>query len=35
VPTSQESGLSKLEVVADGIASDPLLVLVKSSEEGD
>ena len=35
VPTRQESGLSKLEVVADGIASDPLLVLVKSSEEGD
>jgi hypothetical protein len=35
VPTSQESGLSKLEVVANGIASEPLLVLVKSSEEGD
>jgi hypothetical protein len=35
VPTRQESGLSKLEVVANGIASEPLLVLVKSSDEGD
>lgn len=35
VATRQESGLSKLEVVANGIASEPLLVLVKSSDEGD
>ena len=35
VPARQESGLSKLEVVANGIASEPLLVLVKSSDEGD
>jgi hypothetical protein len=35
VPARQESGLSKLEVVANGIASEPLLVLVKSSDERD
>jgi hypothetical protein len=35
VPTRQESGLSKLEVVANGIASEPLLVLVKSADEED
>jgi hypothetical protein len=29
VPVSQESGLSKLEVVANGIASEPLVVVVK------
>jgi hypothetical protein len=29
VPTRQEFGLSKLEVVANGIASEPLVVLVK------
>ena len=30
VPANQESGPSKLEVVANGIASEPLMVLVKS-----
>ena len=29
VPATQEGGLSKLEVVANGIASDPILVFVK------
>jgi len=32
VPANQESGPSKLEVVANGIASEPLMVLVKSDE---
>jgi hypothetical protein len=32
VPANQESGRSKLEVVANGIASEPLMVLVKSDE---
>jgi hypothetical protein len=29
VPARQEPGLSKLEVVANGIASEPLIVVVK------
>jgi hypothetical protein len=29
VPVRQEVGLSKLEVVANGIASEPLMVVVK------
>jgi hypothetical protein len=29
VPSRQEFGLSKLEVVANGIASEPLIVIVK------
>ncbi|MBV9727111.1 MAG: hypothetical protein JO299_18260 [Gammaproteobacteria bacterium] len=32
VPANQESGPSKLEVVANGIASEPLMILVKSDE---
>ena len=32
VPANQESGPSKLEVVANGIASEALMVLVKSDE---
>jgi hypothetical protein len=35
VPASQESGLSNLEVVANGIASEPLIVRVKSAGEND
>jgi hypothetical protein len=35
VPANQESGLSKLEVVANGIASEPLIVRVKSPGEDD
>jgi hypothetical protein len=35
VPANQEPGLSKLEVVADGIASEPLIVRVKSADEDD
>jgi hypothetical protein len=35
VPAKQESGLSKLEVVANGIASEPLIVRVKSAGEDD
>ena len=33
VPASQELGPSKLEVVANGIASEPVMVLVKSGED--
>jgi hypothetical protein len=29
IPTTQERGLSLLEVVANGIASDPVYVLVR------
>jgi hypothetical protein len=35
VPANQEPGLSKLEVVANGIASEPLIVRVKSAAEDD
>jgi hypothetical protein len=29
VPAAQESGPSKLEVVANGVASDPVIVVVR------
>jgi hypothetical protein len=35
VPANQESGLSKLEVVANGIASESVIVRVKSTNEDD
>ena len=35
VPSNQESGLSNLEVVANGIASEPLIVRVNSAGEDD
>jgi hypothetical protein len=35
VPADQEPGISKLEVVANGIASEPIIVRVKSAGEHD